>query len=471
VTVRLHLCASLLSIATLATLHAQTVHVTQTMDDLSQALATQPTLKFNKAAAGVTASTTITIDITQRFQTIDGFGASMTEGSAYLLGEKLSTAERSKVMTQLFDPKEGVGLSFVRVPIGSTDLSRTHYSYDDMPEGQQDPTMEHFSAAIDEKEVFPIVREALKLNPQITIMATPWSPPAWMKTPESLKAGVLRQDAEPAFASYLVRSIQSMEHAGIPVKYLTIQNEPLNPNKTFPTTLQLADQAKRIIGQDLGPALRKAGLKTEVLAYDHNWDHPEYPLEVLSDPAARPFTAGSAMHCYGGKVEAQDGMHEADPTKGIWMTECSGGNWQKESPLSSTAKLLLGSTQHWSKAVVLWGIALQPDGNPHLGGCGTCRALVTIDTAPATPTITYTGDFYALAQASKFVRPGATRIGSTHSDTLENVAFENTDGTVAVLVYNTATTAQTFEIHASGRSFTSTIPAGALTTYHWTTKK
>jgi glucosylceramidase len=315
------------------------------------------------------------------------------------------------------------------------------------------------------------VREALKLNPQITIMATPWSPPAWMKTKPTMSGGMLREDAEPAFASYLVRSVQSIEHAGIPVKFLSIQNEPLNENTTYPTTLLKADQAKRFIGQELGPALQKAGLRTELLAYDHNWDHPEYPLEVLADPAARRFTAGSAMHCYGGSVDAQDGMHIADPTKGIWMTECSGGTWQKESPLATTAKLLIGSMEHWAKAVVLWGIALEPDGNPHLGGCGTCRALVTIDTAPAAPTVTYTGDFYALAQASKFVRPAATRVASTKRESLPSVAFQNTDGSVALLIYNNLPTTQSLSVLWSGRHFDALLPAGALTTFTWRVRK
>jgi glucosylceramidase len=175
-------------------------------------------------------------------------------------------------------------------------------------------------------------------------MASPWSAPAWMKTNDSMVGGSLREENMPAYAEYIVRSLQSFERAGIPVKYLTVQNEPLHETEDFPGTLMLADQQKRLIGRYLGPDLHRVGLQTQVLAYDHNWDHPEYPLEVLSDPAAAPFMAGSALHCYGGEASAQSVIHNRFPDKGIWMTECSGGTWQKKAPLVVTAHLLIDST-------------------------------------------------------------------------------------------------------------------------------
>ncbi len=463
--VRLPLCVCALFSAALATSSAQTVHVVQTTADLTQALTPQPDLHFRKDKTHDAGS--VEVDDKQRFQTIDGFGAAMVEGSAWLLHEKLSAEDRDAVMTKLFDPHTGAGLSFLRLPIASTDLSRTHYSYDDMPTGRQDPQMDHFSMEKDAVDVLPMMRQALKINPHITVMATPWSPPAWMKTTSTMDGGALRPDAEPAFASYLVRSLQAFEQAGIPVKFLSVQNEPLNEKKDFPTTLMLADQQMRFIGHDLGPALHQAGLKTQVLAYDHNWDHPEYPLSVLADPASRPYMAGSAMHCYGGRVETQDGMHAAEPDMGIWMTECSGGNWQTEPPLASTARLLISATRHWAKAVVLWGIALQPDGNPHAGGCGTCRGLLTIDTNQDKPKITWNGDYYALAQASKYVQPGATRIASSGEQDIQNVAFENTDRSLALLVYNTGVSTRTFGVRWDARTVSLTLPSGSLATLTW----
>jgi glucosylceramidase len=461
---RLLLFASAIVLATPLT--AQTVQAVQTTVDLSKTMAPLSAATFQKKAPE--SSITIAVDDSKRFQTIDGFGAAFVEGSAYLLQHELSDSQRAEVMTKLFSPVNGIGLSTMRMPIASTDLSRTHYSYDDMPAGEQDPAMAHFSVEKDRADVFPTVREALKLNPKMTLIASPWSMPAWMKTKPTMNGGMLREDAEPAYAKYLVRSLQAFAQEGIKPQYLTIQNEPLNETKDYPGTLLKADQAARFIGNDLGPALRAAGLQTQVLAYDHNWDHPEYPLAVITDPAARRYTAGSAMHCYGGSVMAQEGIHAADPKKGIWMTECSGGKWQKEAPLATTASLIIGSTQHWAKSVVLWGIALDPKGNPHAGGCGTCRGLLTVDSSQQPAAITWNGDFYALAHASKFVHPGAVHIASTLKFTaIEQVAFRNTDGSIALLAFNSGDVDQAIGLQWHGRIASVMLPAHSLVTYTW----
>jgi glucosylceramidase len=441
----------------------------QSTPDLSSALAAQPALAFTAKTSA--SPLTIIVDDSERFQTMDGFGASMTEGSAWLLHNRMSPAMSREVMTKLFDTSNGIGLSFLRLPIGSTDLSLNHYSYDEVPAGQQDPELRHFSTAHDEAYVFPVMREALKLNPAITVMATPWSPPAWMKTHGSMVGGSLREDDMSAYAEYIVRSLQSFQKAGIPVKYLTVQNEPLHETEDFPGTLMLADQQKRLIGNYLGPDLRHDGLQTQVLAYDHNWDHPEYPIEVLSDSAAAPFMAGSALHCYGGEPTGQSVVHDRFPDKGIWMTECSGGPWQKKTPLEVTAHLLIDSTRNWAKAVALWGIVLDTDHNPHAGGCGTCRGLVTLDTKQMS--VSYTGDFYALAQASKFVHPGATRINSPSfkNEGLESVAFQNLDGSIVLLVLNDRSDVAKFDVSWNAKTFQASLPPEALATYIWSPKQ
>jgi glucosylceramidase len=431
-----------LLLAVTCPLSAQMVRSYQSTPDLSSALEAQPSIAFTAETSA--SPLTITVNEGERFQTMEGFGVSMTEGSAWLLHDRMSPAMSRDVMTKLFDPSSGIGLSFLRLPIGSTDLSLNHYSYDDIPAGQKDPKLRHFSTAHDEAYVFPVMREALKLNPAITVMATPWSPPAWMKTNESMIGGSLREDEVSAYAEYFVRSLQSFQKAGIPVKYLTVQNEPLHETKDFPGTLMLADQQKRLIGRYLGPDLRRAGLQTQLLAYDHNWDHPEYPIEVLSDPAAAPFMAGSALHCYGGDPNGQSIVHDRFPDKGIWMTECSGGTWQKKDPLEVTAHLLI---------------------------CGTCRGLVTLDTKQMS--VSYTGDFYALAQASKFVHPGATRINSSSfkDESLESVAFQNLDGSIVLLVLNDRSDAAKFDVNWSVKTFHTSLPPGALATYIWSPKQ
>jgi glucosylceramidase len=450
-------------------LSAQQVHCYETSADLSRKLQPQPMLRFSPISANQAPALTITVDDAARFQTIDGFGASITDGAAWLLQQRLSAADRESVMVQLFDPERGIGLSFLRQPIGSTDLSRSHSSFDDMPSGEQDPDMKHFSTAHDQSAIFPTLREALKLNPAITVMATPWSPPAWMKTGGSMDGGQLRDDALPAYAAYLTRSVEAFQSAGIPVKYLSVQNEPLNETHDYPGTLMQAPQQARFIARDLGPDLARAGLTTKILAYDHNWDHPEYPLAVLSDPQAAPFLAGSALHCYRGDVSAQNAIHEKYPDKGIWMTECSGGTWDKEAPLIKTARLLIESTRNWAKAVVLWGLVLDTDHGPHDGGCGTCRPLVTVDLHGPSVSYVYTGDYYGIGHAGKFVRPGATRIGSNsfgvHS--LQTVAFQNTDRSIALLVLNNGAAAASLHVRWRDQEFLITLGAGTLATYIW----
>ena len=446
---------------------AQTVHGYRTTSDLSHTLEAESDVSFTSTSSP--AALVIDVDETQRFQTMDGFGASLTDGSAWLLHDVLPASTRDAMMTRLFDPACGIGLSFLRQPIASSDLSRNHYSFDDMPTGKSDPQLHSFSTKHDDAYVFPILREALKINPAITVMATPWSPPAWMKTRPTMNGGALRDDAMASYAAYLARSVQSFEENGVPVKYLSVQNEPLNETHDSPGTLMQASQAKRLIGDYLGPDLKRAGLSTQILAYDHNWDHPEYPIEVLSDSAAAPFVAGSAMHCYGGDVTAQETIHEHFPSKGIWLTECSGGSWQKEDPLLSTARLLIGATRHWAKSVVLWTVVLDTEHNPHAGGCGTCRGLVTVDLHKSPASVIYNGDFYALGQASAFVTPGAVRIGSTSpgSESLETVAFQNANGSIALFVVNQQQTAIKFLVRWKGRQALMSLSPKSVATYIW----
>ena len=467
-TSRLRLCTAALFAFFLHPMYSQQVHIHRTTSDLTHTMEPMPDAAFQSSAAA--SPLTITVDETKRYQTMDGFGASVTDGTAWLLAEKIPPQLRDQIMTQFFDPSRGIGLSFLRQPIGSSDLSRNHYSFDDLPPGEQDPEMKHFSVRHDDAYVFPILRQALKLNPAITVMATPWSPPAWMKTrPTTMNGGALRDDAMPEYASYLVRSLEAFRQEGVPVKYLSVQNEPLHEPYDFPGTLMQASQATKFIADDLGPALRHASLSTEILAYDHNWDHPEYPLEVLSDAKAASYVAGSALHCYGGDVSAQQQIHDRFPEKGIWLTECAGGTWQQESPLFATAHLLIETTRLWAKSVVLWTMVLDTEHNPHAGGCGTCRGLVTVDLHTTPPQTTYNGDFYALGHASKYVRPGATRIDSTSfgRQSLESVAFQNTDGSIALLVLNNRHEPAEFTLRWHGRELHTTLSPESLATYTW----
>ena len=463
---------SALLLAASCPLFSQTVRSYRSTSDLSSALETQPALSFTHANS--TSPLTITVDERSRFQTMDGFGISMTEGSAWLLHNRMPSAMSRDVMTKLFDPSKGIGLSFVRLPIGSTDLSLNHYSYDDMPAGQSDPTLAKFSVAHDQAYILPVLKQALSINPGITIMATPWSPPGWMKTSDSMIGGTLNSGDYQVLADYLTKFIQAYDAAGVPIALITPQNEPEYSPSNYPGSTLTASQEASLIGDNLGPDLQKAGLSTKIIAYDHNWNDTTFPETVLGDPTAGPYTAGVAWHCYAGDPSAQTTVHDAYPNKDTYFTECSGS--QSSNPANTfsdsldwqTENLIIGATRNWAKTVTTWNMALDPSGGPSMN-CTTCTAAVTVDNSAGTAT--YNAEYYVLGQASKFVKPGAVRIGSNTfgSGNLEDVAFQNPDGSDALIALNADTSsARTFNVEENGQYFTYTLPAGAVATFTWT---
>lgn len=445
---------------------AQTLHIVTTSADLQKALSPQPAVKF-ATTPGVAPSLRIEVDSAQRFQDIDGFGASLTDSAAWLLQTKLDAATRQKAMRALFDAREGIGLTILRQPMGGADLARSHYTYDDMPRGQKDPALEHFSIARDEEVILPTLREAFAVEPGIKIIATPWSVPGWMKTSDLLIGGKLRRENYAPFAQYFVKYVQAYQAKGFPIWAVTLQNEPLYEPKDYMGMKMTAEEQRNVLRDHLGPAFAKAGLATKIMVYDHNWDRPDYPATILSDPKASRYAAGTAYHCYGGKVEAQSATHARFPEKDIWETECSGGKWQKDRAFQLTAELVIGATRNWARAVVLWGLALDEDGNPHAGGCDTCRGVITVDDKAQPAGFHPTVDYYVLGQISKFVRPGAHRIASSETAGLQNVAFENSDGTRVLLVLNEDSKPATFTVAEKDRAATVTLDANTLATLFW----
>ncbi len=367
-----------------------------------------------------------------------------------------------------------------------------------MPAGQTDFPLRHFSIAHDEQQILPLLRQAKRLNPQLTVMATPWSPPAWMKTGDSLVGGRLKDDPAiyRAYARYLTKFVQAYRAAGVPIDYLSVQNEPQNrhPDAYPGTDLPVAQEIKII--EQLGPMLRATSPRTKILAYDHNWQtHPndaaqtppgedpatDYPYQILDSPAAR-WVAGTAYHCYYGDPSAQTAMHDAHPDKGIWFTECSGSHGPTDTPeqifrgtLTWHARTLtIGTTRNWAKSVVNWNIALDENGNPHNGGCGTCTGLLTV---LGDGSVRTDAEYYTIGHLSKFVKPGARRIASTSFGTtgwngqIMDVAFRNPDGSTALVVHNENDDPRTFAVAVGGRSFEYTLPGGALATFTWPAAK
>jgi glucosylceramidase len=440
------------------------VKVWQTNADQSKLLAQQPDITFAKTTSG----TVIAVDPTQKFQTMVGFGASMTDASADLIRNHMSARQRDALMNDLFG-KQGPNFSFTRLTIGASDFSSVHYSYDDRPAGQTDPGMAHFSIDAAKTDVIPAVKQALAINPKLTVMASPWSAPGWMKTTDSLIQGSLKPEAYPYFADYLSRYIKAMKAEGIPISLLTLQNEPGFEPDSYPGMRVEPASRAAFIGGYLGPKFKAEGLKTGILDYDHNWDLPSSPLTVLADAKANPYVAGVAWHCYGGDVGAQGAVHDAYPDKDVYFTECSGGEWAPEfdKTFAWTVKnLIIGSTRHWSKGVLMWNLALDENFGPHKGGCGDCRGIVTINSK--TGEVTKNIEYYAFGHASKFVKVGAVRIASDEVDGLSNVAFRNPDGSLVLVVLNTLAQPSAFSVKAVGNTFTYTLPAGAVASFVWT---
>ena len=436
-----------------------------TTADETQKLAAQPAIA---AAGAATGDEALVINSGQHFQRMHGFGAAMTDASAELLS-RLPEAKRRAIMTELFSRANGgLGLSFTRLTVGASDFSRTHYSYDDPPGNAPDPELRFFSIDPARKFVLPRVREALAINPDLKVMISPWSAPAWMKTTKSLIQGQLEPAFYPAFANYLARTVEDFGREGVPVSMVTIQNEPDFEPGDYPGMRVNPSERAIIIGRHVGPAFRARGLKTQILDYDHNWDNPEMPLAVLSDPQARSFIAGVAWHCYEGDVPAQSPVHDAYPDKDAWETECSGGEWSPKFAETlgwMTDKLIIGASNNWSRGSLLWNLALDPQHGPHHGGCGDCRGVVTID--PATGVIARNVEYYVLGHASRFILPGAYRVATArHDNGIEAAAFLNPDGSkVAILHRNSGDGPVTIAL--DGRHYSIALPNGSVATIRW----
>lgn len=436
-----------------------------TTPDEKAKLSTQPLQRVVGAATG---SEAIAIDSSKHFQKMRGFGAAMTDASAKVLSS-LPAAKRRAIMAELFGRANGgLGLSFTRLTIGASDFSTRDYSYDDTPGNRPDPGLRYFSIAPAKKYVLPRVREALAINPRLLVMVSPWSAPAWMKTTGSLIKGELVPRYYPAFANYLARTVEAFDRQGVHVSMLTIQNEPNFEPENYPGELVSPPQRAAIIGRYVGPTFKSRGLATQILDWDHNWDHPEMPLAVLRDPAARRYIAGVAWHCYNGDVAAQAPVHDAYPRKDAWVTECSGGDW---SPKFAEVlgwmidKLIIGASNNWSRGTLLWNLALDPAHGPHTGGCEDCRGVVTID--PKTGAVERNVEYYVLGHASRFVLPGALRVATTtRGEGLEVAAFLNPDGSrVAILHRNSGD--GTITIALDGARYAVTLANGAVATLRW----
>ncbi len=463
-----------------------------TNPDRSALFARQPDKITFTDIKGARGGAIIIIDENQTFQQTDGFGFALTGGSAELL-IKMNPSERSKILKELFATGDNnIGVSYIRLSIGASDLNSFVFSYNDIPAGEADFELNKFNLSRDLKDVIPVIKEILVINPSIKILGSPWSAPVWMKTNNNIRGGQLKKECYGVYADYFVRYIQAMKEHGITINAITIQNEPLNSRNT-PSMYWFENEQTDFIKNNLGPALEKAGLKTKIILFDHNLDRPDYPLSLLSDPNVAKYVDGSGFHHYAGDFEAMTLVHMARPDKNLYFTEqmVTERSGSQDINISAQVKrLVLGTMLNWSRNLILWNLAADPLNDPHTdnGGCSMCQGAITIDGDKVTRNIAY----YIIAHASKFVRPGSVRIASTNrgdesvalyedeqrpgvfrtaltqnTDVLPNVAFRTPEGKIVLIVVNDTWNSSSFRIQFRGKYSNIRLSPGATGTYVW----
>ncbi|WP_342085954.1 glycoside hydrolase family 30 protein [Dyadobacter sp. OTU695] len=447
-----------------------------TNPDKSALFQQQPSLRFWKMSknAPPVESTVVHMNPRRKYQVIDGFGFTLTGGSAqHLIG--MSPAARTALLKELFSTAgNGIGMAYLRVSIGASDLNEKVFSYNDLPQDQTDPEMQHFDLGPDRKDVIPVLKEILAINPKLKILGSPWSPPVWMKDNGDTRGGSLKPEWYDAYARYLVRYVQDMKKEGIRIDAITVQNEPLHPGNN-PSLLMLAKDQAIFVKNHLGPAFEKAGIDTKIILYDHNADKPEYPISILDDPDAKKYIDGSAFHLYGGTIDALSKVHDAHPDKNLYFTEQwmgAPGDFAKDFP-NHIKNLTIGATRNWAKTVLEWNLTSNPQNRPFTdrGGCDRCLGGITIDGDKVTRNAAY----YVVAHASKFVRPGSVRIpsetnvtiGRPADEKLPNVAFLTPNGKKVLIVLNDSDAEKKFTIQDGALVTNVSLKAGAVGTFVW----
>ena len=433
-----------------------------TKSDQSVLLAKQPDLFFLDSN---NSNATIVVDTTRSFQTIDGFGYTLTGGSAYLIN-KLSPGQKRSLLQELFGKNENsISISYLRVSIGASDLSAEVFSYNDIPPGQSDTSLKHFSLSKDTVDLIPLLKEILMIHPTIKIMGSPWSPPIWMKDNRQSKGGNLFPQYYSVYAQYIVKYIQAMKANGINIDAITPQNEPQHGGNN-PSMVMSAEQQAGFIKNNLGPAFKAAGLTTKIIIWDHNCDNPNYPITILNDPAAKQYIDGAAFHLYNGDISALDTVHNLHPDKNLYFTEqWTGAKGTFDGDLKwHLRNVIIGSMRNWSKIALEWNLANNTNYGPHTpGGCTECKGALTIN-----GDITRNVSYYIIAHVSKFVPPGSVVIGSNIPDNdLPNASFKIPDGKKVLVVLNDQATNRTFNIKYQNKTAVANLPAGGVASFVW----
>jgi len=431
--------------------------------NVTRGLQQQPSISFAGSSAG--ANQTVNVNENTTYQQFEGAGASFTDTAAWLINGSgaLSTSTRNAVMQKLFDPTNGIGVSFLRNPLGSSDLARFSYSYDDTCCNLNDFSLNR------DVDVMALTKQAKSLNPALKVMASPWSSPAWMKDNNSFNQGWLQAQYYGMYADYFVKYIQGYAAQGVKIDYVTPQNEP-TCCAGYPSMNWNASGLQYFVKSNLLPAFHNAGLGTKVLVHDWNWDvYNTYAAPLVNDSTIRndPNFGGIAWHGYGGDVGMQTTVHNQYPNVNAYDTEHSGGTWISNQQ-DEDMRNLIDYTRNWGRSWIKWSLAVDQNMGPHNGGCGTCTGLITVHNGDSrSGQVDYTVEYYTMGHLTKFVKPGAVRIDSTANGSVPNVAWKNPDGSKALIAYNATGGNQSIKVNWGGQSFTYTLPTKTSATFTW----
>lgn len=404
----------------------------------------------------------IEIDPSITYQEMDGFGFSLTGGSALHI-HNMADSERLALLNELFGSEENeISISYLRISIGASDLDASPFTYNDLPSGETDLLLEGFSLAPDQENLIPVLKEILEINPDIKILGSPWSAPSWMKTNQSTIGGSLKPEYYEVYANYFVKYIENMKEEGISIDAITIQNEPQHGGNN-PSMVMSSEEQKDFIKNHLGPAFAERNIETKIIIWDHNADRPDYPINILNDPEAKQFIDGSAFHLYAGDISALSQVHNAHPDKNIYFTEQwigAPGNFSADLSWH-TRNLIVGATRNWSKNVLQWNLAADQNEDPHTdGGCDRCLGGLTIQGN----TVTRNPSYYIVAHASKFVKTGSVRIFSSEIQDIPNVAFLTPDDQIVIIILNNLTGSKKIELSVRDELYSVSLIAGSVAT-------
>lgn len=436
------LSAIFLSVALLAAADADA----QTAKAWATSATNQRALPEHQFAETAAAAQCLTPDASVEYQTIDGFGWMLTEGSAMLLKSRLFSSVRSELLRELYSPEDGLGASVVRIAIGACDLSESDYTYSPAA----DTTLANFSLeGPDLRYVIPVLKEILQINPDVKVMAVPWTAPIWMKTgagANGYKGGSLATRYYDAYARYFVKYLEAMQAEGIRIWAITPQNEPLHGGNN-PSMVFTKEAEYTFVDSYLGPTLAASGFgDVKIIGYDHNCDNTEFPIYV----ARSSYISGSAFHLYGGNVSALLSVYNATG-KDVYFTEqYTGANGDPAGDFNWHMKnVMLGSVLNMSRCAIEWNLAADADYDPHTdGGCSDCKGALTIGTnVVSARNVSY----YIVGAMSKVVRPGAKRIATSGASNFTHAAFHNPDGSLAIVAYNNASSQQQFSVSLGGK--------------------